>query len=176
MNSYERDLMDIALARIAYNVDMAQSWHAAYLNNEINKFAVKKYWFHPKHYHHVESCNINLASWGESVCVRSVLSTFCSVNLIWEVELNLHIPNIEVKTFTRESYIHSMFIVKTGNIDLVWVNEIKDTLKYVFIEKPEVEDRCEGGWTGKYTGRGQTYHAEEEEEKEYHLKYELLKK
>lgn len=62
MNSYERDLMDIALARIAYNVDMAQSWHAAYLNNEINKFAVKKYWFHPKHYHHVESCNINLAS------------------------------------------------------------------------------------------------------------------
>lgn len=60
MSNLERDLMDIALARIAYNVDMAQCWHSAYLNDEICKFAVKKYWFHPKNYDRVQRCSVHL--------------------------------------------------------------------------------------------------------------------
>lgn len=61
MSCLERDLLDIALARVAYNVDMAQCWHSAYLNDEIDKFAVKKQWFHPKRYEHVENCSVHLS-------------------------------------------------------------------------------------------------------------------
>lgn len=62
MNSVEVELMDMAFTHVSYNVNLAQRWYEALIENEYERcqMAMQTNWHRPRHYHHLDNCAIHL--------------------------------------------------------------------------------------------------------------------